>query len=139
MNTNIYQYGTDPKTGLLRRLIRDTVVVQEVMDSNPFPKAVVHLREQTYVDNGGVITVVTDVSAGYPVIKGKVSNDVNKVALPEHIIDPVTGVSTTPINPETNKPYPRMNGYENILILSNLPIPFDTVLDLGIKEYYNIP
>ena len=46
MNSNIYEYGTDPETGLKRRLIRDTAVVQEEMDSNPKPKAVVHLRLQ---------------------------------------------------------------------------------------------
>ena len=58
MNAKIYEYGTDPKTGLKRRLVRDTVVVQEEMDSNTIPKAVVHLRLQTYVENEGVITVV---------------------------------------------------------------------------------
>ena len=50
MNANIYEYGTDPETGLKRRLIRDTAVVQEEMDSNSKPKAVVHLRLQTYLE-----------------------------------------------------------------------------------------
>ena len=138
MNAKIYEYGTDPKTGLKRRLVRDTVVVQEEMDSNPIPRAVVHLRLQTYVENEGVISVVTDTTAGYEVIKGQISYNVDGEALPKHIIDPVTGEITTPIDPETEQPYPRDNGYDNIIILSKLQVPFDTVLDTGIKEYYKL-
>ena len=138
MNANVYEYGTDPKTGLKRRLKRDSALVQEEMDTNPTPKAVVFLRLQTYLENEGEVVVVTDSSAGYEVVKGKISYDVNGVALPKHIINPETGEVTTPINPETDEPYPRDNGYENIIILSKLPIQFDTVLDNGIKEYYNI-
>jgi hypothetical protein len=138
MNAKIYEYGTDPKTGLKRRLVRDTAVVQEEMDSNPIPRAVVHLRLQTYVENEGVITVVTDVTAGYEVTKGQISYNVDGEALPKHIIDPVTGEITTPIDPETGEPYPRNNGYDNIIVLSKLATPFDTVLDAGIREYYKI-
>ena len=138
MNANIYEYGTDPKTGLKRRLIRDSALVQEEMDSNPNPKAVVFLRLQTYVENAGEVVIVTDVSAGYEVVKGEISYDVNGVALPKHIINPETGEITTPIDPDTEEPYPRDNGYDNIIILSKLPISFDGVLDTGIKEYYGI-
>ena len=138
MNAKIYEYGTDPKTGLKRRLIRDTAVVQEEMDSNPIPRAVVHLRLQTYVENEGVVTVVTDITAGYEVVKGQISYNVDGEALPKHIIDPVTGEITTPIDPETGEPYPRDNGYDNIIILSKLQVPFDAVLDNGIKEYYKL-
>lgn len=138
MNANIYEYGTDPKTGLKRRLIRDTAVVQEEMDSNPSPKAVVHLRLQTYVEIEGEIEVVTDETAGYEVVKGKISYDVDGEALPKHEINPETGEVTTPIDPETDEPYPRDNGYENIILLSTIAIPFDGVLDAGIKEYYKI-
>tara|TARA_B100000768_G_C11283861_1_gene380578 strand:+ start:6719 stop:7138 length:420 start_codon:yes stop_codon:yes gene_type:complete len=138
MNANIYEYGTDPKTGLKRRLIRDTAVVQEEMDSNPTPKAVVHLRLQTYVEIEGEIEVVTDVTAGYEVVKGKISYDVDGEALPKHNINPETGEVTTPIDPETDEPYSRDNGYENIILLSTMATPFDSVLDTGIKEYYKI-
>lgn len=138
MNANIYEYGTDPKTGLKRRLIRDTAVVQEEMDSNPSPKAVVHLRLQTYVEIEGEIEVVTDETAGYEVVKGKISYDVDGEALPKHEINPETGEVTTPIDPDTEEPYPRDNGYENIILLSTIAIPFDEVLDKGIKEYYKI-
>lgn len=138
MNAKIYEYGIDPKTGLKRRLIRDTAVVQEEMDSNPIPRAVVHLRLQTYVENEGVVTVVTDITAGYEVVKGQISYNVDGEALPKHIIDPVTGAITTPIDPETGEPYPRDNGYDNIIILSKLQVPFDAVLDNGIKEYYKL-
>ena len=138
MNSNIYEWGTDPETGLNRRLIRDSALVQEEMDTNLKPKAVVFLRLQTYVENAGEIVVVTDISAGYEVVKNEISYDVNGVALPKHIINPETGEVTTPTDPETGEPYPRDNGYDNIIILSKLPVEFDTVLDEGIKEYYNI-
>ena len=136
MNSNTYEYGTDPKTGLPRRLVRDTAVIQEIMDSNPLPSAVVHLRLQTYIQSTGV--TVTNISAGYSVTKGQISKDVNGVVLPKHIINPETGEITTPIDPDTDEPYPRDNGYENIITLSKLNISFDYVLDNGIKEYYNI-
>ncbi len=42
------------------------------------------------------------------------------------------------MNPETNEPYPRDNGYENIILLASLNRAFDSVLDNGIKEYYKI-
>lgn len=138
MNSNIYEWGTDPETGLNRRLIRDSALVQEEMDTNLKPKAVVFLRLQTYVENAGEIVVVTDISTGYEVVKNEISYDVNGVALPKHIINPETGEVTTPTDPETGEPYPRDNGYDNIIILSKLPVEFDTVLDEGIKEYYNI-
>ena len=138
MNANIYEYGTDPKTGLKRRLIRDTAVVQEEMDSNPSPKAVVHLRLQTYVEIEGEIEVVTDETAGYEVVKGEISYNVDGEALPKHNINPETGEVTTPIDPETDEPYSRDNGYENIILLSTMATPFDSVLDTGIKEYYKI-
>ena len=138
MNANVYEYGTDPKTGLKRRLIRDTAVVQEEMDGNPTPKAVVHLRLQTYVGDGEDLVVVTDETAGYEVVKGKISYNVDGEALPKHDINPETGEITTPIDPDTEEPYPRDNGYENIILLSTMATPFDSVLDAGIKEYYKI-
>ena len=136
MNSNIYEYGTDPKTGLKRRLVRDTVVIQEETDNNPFPSAVVHLRLQTYIESTGV--TVTDITAGYSVTKGQISKDVNGVVLFKNVINTETGEINTPVNPETGEAYPRNNGYENIILLSKLSIPFDSVLDSGIKEYYNI-
>ena len=136
MNSNIYEYGTDPKTGLKRRLVRDTVVIQEETDKNPLPSAVVHLRLQTYIESTGV--TVTDITAGYSVTKGQISKDVNGVVLFKNVINTETGEINTPVNPETGEAYPRNNGYENIILLSKLSIPFDSVLDSGIKEYYNI-
>ena len=135
---NVYEYGVDPITGLKRRLVRDTAVVQEDLGTNPNPKAVVHLRLQTYVEKEGIDIVVTDVTAGYEVTKGIVSCNVEGDVLPKHIINPETGASSTPLDPETGEPYPRDNGYENISLLSKCPIPFDSVLDEGIKEYYKI-
>lgn len=138
MNANIYEYGNDPKTGLKRRLVRDTVVIQEEMDSNPKPKAVVHLRLQTYVENEGVVTIVTDKTAGYEVVKGEISYNVYGETLPKYIVNPETGIKTLDIDPETEEPFARDNGYDNTIILSKCPIPFDGVLDESIKEYYKI-
>ena len=71
MNSNIYEYGTDPNTGLKRRLVRNSVVIQEETETNLKPKVVVHLRLQTYVEKEGNVVVVTDETAGYEVVKGK--------------------------------------------------------------------
>ena len=136
MNAKIYEYGIDPNNGLPRRLVRDTALVQEEMDSNPNPRAVIHIREQTYIRETGV--VVTDKTAGYAVEKGKISLNVDGEILPKYIINPITGEGVLDINPETGNPYPRNNGYDNIIILSKCPLPFDSVLDSGIKEYYKI-
>jgi len=137
MNSNVYQYGNDPITGLPRQLVRDTAVVQEEMDTNPLPAAVVHLRLQTYIAETGA--VVTDVTAGYTVKKGQISYDINGNPLPKYIYTYVDGelVVTPVLDPEGN-PVPRDNGYENIILLSQMPVPFDTVLDNGIKEYYGL-
>ena len=138
MNANIYEYGTDPKTGLNRRLVRNAAIVQEETELNPKPKAVVHLRLQTYLENDNNIVVVTDISAGYDVVKGLISYDVNGVALPKYIVNAETGEKTLDIDPETGEPFERDNGYENTITLSKCPIPFDSVLDESIREYYNI-
>jgi len=137
MNANEYDYGTDPISGLPRRLVRDTAVVQEEMDSNTKPKAVVHLREQTYNALSG--DLVTNKTAGYEVVKGELSYDVDGDVLPKYEFTYVNGelIKTPVLYPDGN-PVPRNNGYENIIFLSTVPIPFDTVLDDGIKEYYKI-
>lgn len=138
MNSNVYEWGTDPETGLNRRLIRDSALVQEEMDTNPKPKAVVFLRLQTYVTVEGGVIVVTDESENYEVVKGEVSYDYYGNVLPKNNYDPSTGVKTTPTNPSTGQPYDRDNGYDNIILLSKLPTSFDSLLDEGIKEYFNI-
>ena len=138
MNSNIYEYGTDPITGLKRRLVRNSVVIQEETETNLKPKVVVHLRLQTYVEKEDSIVVVTDETAGYEVVKGKISYNVDNEALPKNEVNVETGVITTPMDPETNESYPRDNGYENIILLASLNRAFDSVLDNGIKEYYKI-
>ena len=138
MNSNVYEWGTDPKTGLKRRLVRDAVSIQEEIDGRKEPKVVVFCRLQTYVENDGVVTVVTDETASFEVVKGKISYDYYNVVLPKYTINPTTGERTLDINPETGEPYPRDNGYDNIIILSNCSTSMDIVLDRGIKEYYNI-
>tara|TARA_R110002050_G_C8915849_1_gene511110 strand:+ start:1529 stop:1945 length:417 start_codon:yes stop_codon:yes gene_type:complete len=137
MSANIYEYGIDPKNGLSRRLVRDAVVVQEETDINSTPSVVIHLRLQTYVTNNDLITVVTDETAGYKVTKGSISYNVDGEPLPKNIIN-TDGTIDTPINEETNKPFDRNNGYDNVIKLASLNIPFDSVLDSGIKEYYKL-
>ena len=88
MNSNIYEYGTDPKTGLPRRLVRDTIVIQEVMDSNPLPSAVVHLRLQTYIESTGV-TVSNPVYSWF-------KWDGDKVSEGAFIFDPTEYVANMP-------------------------------------------
>ena len=138
MNSNIYEYGTDPNTGLKRRLVRNSVVIQEETETNLKPKVVVHLRLQTYVEKEGNVVVVTDETAGYEVVKGKISYNVDKEVLPKNEVNVETGAITTPMDPETNETYPRDNGYDNIILLLSLNRAFDSVLDNGIKEYYKI-
>tara|TARA_X000000368_G_C22937984_1_gene670784 strand:- start:345 stop:764 length:420 start_codon:yes stop_codon:yes gene_type:complete len=138
MNSNIYEYGTDPNTGLKRRLVRNSVVIQEETETNLKPKVVVHLRLQTYVEKEGNVVVVTDETAGYEVVKGKISYNVDKEVLPKNEVNIETGAITTPMDPETNETYPRDNGYDNIILLLSLNRAFDSVLDSGIKEYYKI-
>ena len=138
MNSNIYEYGIDPITGLKRRLVRNSVVIQEETETNLKPKVVVHLRLQTYVEKEGNVVVVTDETAGYEVVKGKISYNVDKEVLPKNEVNVETGAITTPMDPETNESYPRDNGYENIILLASLNRAFDSVLDNGIKEYYKI-
>ncbi len=136
MNANVYEYGTCPENGLSRRLVRNSAMVEEEMDSNPKPSAIVHLRMQTYVEVAGVVTIVTDVVAGYKVTKGEISVDVTGAALPKRTIAS-DGTATAELDVDGNA-IPRDNGYDNIIYLSQIGVPFDTVLDNGIKEYYNI-
>tara|TARA_R100000544_G_C2223715_1_gene59204 strand:- start:89 stop:490 length:402 start_codon:yes stop_codon:yes gene_type:complete len=132
MNAKIYEYGT-ADNGLSRRLVRSAVVIQEETDSNDKPSVVVHLRLQTYTVVEGETMVVTDVTDGYKVVKGEVPTDVNGVALLKNDLEgnPVfeeDGVTRSE----------RDNAYENIVALQSMNVSSDTILDLGIKEYYNI-
>ena len=132
MNTKIYEYGT-AANGLARRLVRDTVVIQEEMDSNPNPSVVVHLRLQTYTVVDAVVTIVENLTAGYKVTKGVVSKDVNGADLPKRDL---TGAVLYEEDGVT--PLLRDNGYENIIAFQSLAVNSDDILDLGIKEYYGI-
>ena len=91
-----------------------------------------------YVEKEGNVVVVTDETAGYEVVKGKISYNVDKEVLPKNEVNVETGAITTPMDPETNETYPRDNGYDNIILLLSLNRAFDSVLDNGIKEYYKI-
>jgi len=132
MNAKIYEYGMAP-SGLAKRLVRDTVVIQEETDVNPNPSITVHLRLQTYTVVDDVVIVVTDDSAGYKVTKGEISRNINGDVLPKN------DLSGNPVFEEDGvTPVGRDNGYENIIALQSMEIDSDAILDIGIKEYYLI-
>lgn len=140
MNAKVYEYGEDPNTGLKRRLIQDVVTIQRKRTwLRRKPRVVVRLRLQTYVEIDGKIEVSTRTSTGYDVIEGVVSKDVNGKVLPKYIYEFKDGqlIRTPVLDPEGN-PEPRDNGYDNIMFLATLPVPSDSILDSGIREYYNI-
>lgn len=120
-------------SGLAKRLVRDTVVIQEETDVNPNPSITVHLRLQTYTVVDDVVIVVTDDSAGYKVTKGEISRNINGDVLPKN------DLSGNPVFEEDGvTPVGRDNGYENIIALQSMEIDSDAILDIGIKEYYLI-
>ena len=126
MNAKIYEYGMAP-SGLAKRLVRDTIVIQEETDSNPNPSITVHLRLQTYTVVNDVVIVVTDETAGYKVTKGEVSRDVNGLVLPK------SDLSGDPIFEEDGVTVAgRDNAYENIIALQGMEV------DSGVKEYFLI-
>jgi len=140
MNANEYNYGTDPDTGLPRKLVRYSVNIQEEVQSelreDP-PKIGVFLREITIAPTGNI---ATNKSAWYEVVKGQISYDVDGDPLLKYELSLVNGeVVKTPVYyPGTTDPMPRDNGYENIILLFSWPVPSDAILDDGIKEYYKI-
>ena len=117
MNAKIYEYGMAP-SGLAKRLVRDTIVIQEETDSNPNPSITVHLRLQTYTVVNDVVIVVTDETAGYKVTKGEVSRDVNGLVLPK------SDLSGDPIFEED--------------ALQGMEVDSNSILDFGVKEYFLI-
>ena len=50
-NKKVWEYGTDPKTGLSRRLVLNSVIIEEESELNEKPSIVIHLREQTYIND----------------------------------------------------------------------------------------
>tara|TARA_R110000822_G_scaffold172294_1_gene311951 strand:- start:332 stop:733 length:402 start_codon:yes stop_codon:yes gene_type:complete len=132
MNAKIYEYGMAP-SGLAKRLVRDAVVIQEETDNNSTPSVVVHLRLQTYTVVDDVVIVVTDETAGYKVTKGEVSRDVNGLVLPKN------DLSGNPIFEEDGVTVAdRDNAYENIIALQGMEVDSDSILDIGVKEYFLI-
>lgn len=132
-NKKVWEYGTDPKTGLSRRLVLNSVIIEEESELNEKPSIVIHLREQTYIND----VTVTDKSAGYKVTKGNISKDINGEILPKRIIQ-IDG-SLLPVYKEDGiTPQDRDNGYDNIMIFIKNGAPLFTILDEGVKEYYKI-
>jgi len=132
MNAKIYEYGMAP-SGLAKRLVRDSIVIQEETDNSPKPSIVVHLRLQTYTVVDGVVIVVTDEAAGYKITKGEVSRDINGDALPKK------DLSGNPVFEEDGVTVAdRDNAYENIIAYQGMDVESDAILDSGIKEYYLI-
>lgn len=132
-NKKVWEYGTDPKTGLSRRLVLNSVVLEEETESNSKPSVIVHLREQTYIND----VTVTDKTAGYKVTKGEVSRNVDREILPKRVIQ--EDGTLLPVYKEDGvTPQDRDNGYENIMTFVKNGAPLYDVLDAGVIEYYKI-
>ena len=132
MNAKIYEYGMAP-SGLAKRLVRDSIVIQEETDNNPKPSIVVHLRLQTYTVVDDVVIVVTDETAGYKITKGDVSRDINGDALPKSDLS-----GNTVFEEDGVTVAERDNAYENIIALQGMEVDSNSILDFGVKEYFLI-
>ena len=134
-NKKFWEYGTDPKTGLNRRLVLETVVIEEETETNSKPSVVVHLREQTYIVSSGV--TVTDKAAGYKVTKGEISRNIDREVLPKRVIQE-DGTLLSVYKEDGVTPQDRDNGYENIMTFVKNGAPLYDVADSGVIEYYKL-
>ena len=132
-NKKVWEYGVDPKTGLNRRLVLNSVVLEEETEDNSNPSVVVHLREQTYIND----VTVTDKTTGYSVTKGSISKNIAGEILPKRVIQ--EDGTLLPVYEEDGvTPLPRDNGYENIMTFVKNGAPLYDVADSGVIEYYKL-
>lgn len=132
-NKKVWEYGTDPKTGLSRRLVLNSVVLEEETESNSKPSVIVHLREQTYIND----VTVTDKTSGYRVTKGNISKNIDGEVLPKRVIQE-DGSLLLVYKEDGVTPQDRYNGYDNIMTFIKNGAPLFTILDEGVKEYFKI-
>ena len=126
------ELGLDADTGLNKRLVVDTPVIQVPRPEVATPKIVIHLREQLYNATSGVI--VEDKTAGYELVRGKEhrhfdgtqmqeKDDLGNLVFEEDGVTPVMG---------------RTQAYERVIFALQNGLFTDDILLNGIKEYYKI-
>jgi hypothetical protein len=126
------ELGIDTDTGLNKRLVVDTPVIQVPRQEVTTPKIVVHLREQLYNATSGI--VVEDKTEGYQLVRGQEHKHFDGSQMQEkddlgNLVFEADG--TTPVMGRTQ-------AYERtIYALENGLFNKQQLLD-GIKEYYKI-
>lgn len=126
------ELGVDADTGLSKRLIVDTPVIQVPRSKVKTPKIVLHLREQLYNATSGVI--VEDKTAGYQIVRGQEhkyfdgtqmqeKDDLGNLVFEEDGVTPVMG---------------RTQAYERTMYALENGLFTKQVLIDSIKEYYKI-
>jgi len=127
-----WSYGT--QNGLDRRL--KLVGYTFIEDNEPNPMITVFLREQLLSPTGEVIT---DKAADYPVMKDKISYDIDGLPLPKRN---TLGEIQYQLDEEgnvTDIPLARDNGYENIVYyVDNKIYTVYELIDAGVKERFKL-
>jgi len=123
--------GVNPNNGLNVRYVVDTPCIQAPRPEIKEPKIYVSLRRQEYNPENGYID--KDTTAGYELIKGKISTDINGNPLPlkdaqGNIVYEEDGVT----------PKPRNNGYEYIIYMLENGLFTKSVLLNGVAEWAGI-
>lgn len=127
----IIEAGVDEVSGLNVRYVIDAPVIQLPREGVLKPKIAVHLRKQYYVGSTGFVS--KDIYAGYELIRGDVSEDINGNILPLRnaqggIVYGEDGVT----------PLPRDNAYEVIIYALEVGTPMKPILINGVREYFQI-
>ena len=136
-NKKVWEYRVDESKGLSKRLILNTVVIQEETEVNKYPEVVVHLFEEEYVTSTGARTENGFKSISYVIKKGTKSYNIDREPLPKRIIDE-NGQLQPVFEEDGITPVHRDNGYENIIELMKKGVDPYTILDTGVPEYFKI-
>jgi len=127
MANKIWSYGT--QNGLDRRL--KLVGFTFIEEDQPNPMITVFLREQLLSPTG---EVVSDKTADYSVIKGKVSTDIDGGVLPKK-----NTLGEIQYEEDGETPLPRDNAYENIIYyVDNKVFSVYELIDEGVKERFKL-
>ena len=127
MANKIWSYGT--QNGLDRRL--KLVGFTFIEEDGPNPMITVFLREQLLAPDG---EVVSDKTADYSVIKGKVSLDIDGSVLPKK-----NTLGEIQYEEDGVTPLARDNAYENIIYyVDNKVFSVYELIDEGVKERFKL-
>lgn len=127
MANKIWSYGT--LNGLDRRL--KLVGFTFIEEDEPNPMITVFLREQLLSPTN---EIVSDKSADYSIVKGKVSNDIDGAALPKK-----NTLGEIQYEEDGVTPLARDNAYENIVYyIDNKVFSVYELIDEGVKERFKL-